>query len=397
MINGYVEGILDNDLYKFTMQNAVCQKYSRALAKYNLINRDGREFPDGFGDELRRIIDTFQGFKLTKEQKCFLKMRCPYLNPVYLDFLEGYQFDPSAVTIKQKSSKLICYVQGSMYKEILWEVPLMATISQLYFEKTGKTKLDRKERKKRNYKKFMCLNSMGAPVIDFGTRRRYSLKNHDEVVGDAKECLKECLMGTSNVHLAMKHSLKPMGTNAHEWSQLHAALYGYSNANLMAIKTWADIYQGYLGTALPDTFTSDVFFKHFNAFYARLYDCLRHDSGSPFEFIYKAVSVYKYLQIDPMTKTLLFSDSLNSIKKVESIRIMCDKTIKDIYGIGTWFTNDFPDVKPLNIVIKLVACMVNSDWTVGDEWVDTVKLSDDEGKNTGKKEEIALCKATLGL
>jgi nicotinate phosphoribosyltransferase len=76
---------------------------------------------------------------------------------------------------------------------------------------------------------------------------------------------------------------------------------------------------------------------------------------------------------------------------------MCDKTIKDIYGIGTWFTNDFPDVKPLNIVIKLVACMVNSDWTVGDEWVDTVKLSDDEGKNTGKKEEIALCKATLGL
>lgn len=391
MMNGYVEGILDNDLYKFTMQNAVCLKYPRVFAKYNFINRDNREFPEGFGNELRKIIDTFRGFKLTKDQRRFLEAKCPYLSSFYLDFLEGYRFNPIEVHIEQSGSELNCNILGHKYRTILWEVPLMATISQLYFEKTGVTKINRDVRKKINRDKFSALKDINVLIADFGTRRRYSLKNHDEVIGDAKEFLGECLIGSSNVYLAMKHDLIPRGTNAHEWYQLHAVLYGYQRANKMAIKTWADVYQGELGVALTDTFTSPIFFKIFDSFYARLYDSLRHDSSSPFEFIDMAINAYRKLGIDPMAKTLLFSDSLDSVGKVEEIRNACFNKIKDIYGIGTWLTNDLFDVTPLNIVIKLVGCMVF------EEWKDTVKLSDDKGKNTGKKEEIAFCKAALNL
>ena len=258
MVNGYVHGILDNDLYKFTMQKGVCQKYPHAYVRYNFINRDNRTFPDGFGDELKRIIETFQEFALTKEDKDFLRSKCPYLSPVDRDFLSGYRFDPKEVTIKQRGSRLDCLIEGYWYKTILWEVPLMATISQLYFEKTGKTSMTRKKRRERNRIKFISLRDLEALIIEFGTRRRYSLKNHDEVIGDAKELLRECLIGTSNVYLAMKHDLVPKGTTAHEWFQFHAALYGYRAANEMALKTWAEVYQGALGIALPDTFTSEV-------------------------------------------------------------------------------------------------------------------------------------------
>ena len=388
MINGYVEGIEDNDQYKFTMQNAVCQKYPHTFSRYMFINRGGTEFPDGFGDELTRIIDTFRGFALTKDGKDYFRERCRYLNPVYLDFLSGYRFDPSEIKIHQEGSKLSCYAEGPSYRTILWEVPTMAVISQLYFEKTGKTKMIRKERKERNRIKFMALKELEVSIAEFGTRRRYSLENHDEVVRDAKQYLGNRFAGPSNVYLAMKHHLNAIGTKAHEWYQLHAALYGFRMANEMASKVWSDVYQGDLGIALPDTFTTDVFLKTFSTFYARLYDGLRQDSGVPFDFITKTVNRYKELRIDPITKTIVFSDSLNSIDKVRDIHQACLKLIRDSYGIGTWLTNDV-GVHPLNMVIKLMACMING------QWIDTIKLSDDVGKNTGKEKMIKHCKADL--
>ncbi len=388
MENEYVAGILDNDVYKFTMQCGACQKYPNALAMYQFINRDGREFPDGFADELRRIIDTFRGFTLSKDDIDFLKEKCYYLNPAYIDLLSGYRYNPDEIILTQEGSNFHCKYIGPWYRKILWEVPLMATISQLYFEKTGKTKMIRKERKERNRLKFMALKEIGVPIAEFGTRRRYSLKNHDEVVRDAKQYLGSCFSGPSNVYLAKKYNLTPIGTKAHEWYQFHAAMYGFRMANEMALKIWSDIFQGDLGIALPDTFTTDVFLKTFNTFFAKLFDGLRQDSGSPFDFITKSVSKYQKLRIDPMLKTLVFSDAINSIDKVKSIHKACINLIRDAYGIGTWFTNDV-DVIPLNIVIKMIACMING------RWIDTVKLSDDEGKNTGNKDMIVHCKKDL--
>ncbi len=389
--NEYVNGILDQDQYKFSMQNAVCFNYPRAMVRFKFINRDGREFPDGFAAELMKIIDTFRGFALTKDQKDFIRSRCGYLNPVYVDFLNGYRYDPSEVVIRQEGSQLICYIEGSWYRTILWEVPLMATISQLYFEMTGKDKkLTRAERKQRNREKGEALRQMQVRVAEFGSRRRESLENQQEVIIDMREFMQESLVGTSNVQLAMDNNLIPIGTHAHEWFMFHAAKFGFRMANKIALKTWVKTYKGDLGIALPDTFTTEIFLQDFDKLYARQFDGVRQDSGSPVDFMYKMKNHYESIGIDPITKTIVFSDAINNIPLVKSIAAACDGVIRDSYGIGTWFSNDV-GLKPLNIVIKMSDCLVRNDW------VPTIKLSDDTGKNTGDPKMVQLCKNTFNI
>lgn len=384
----YVKDILDNDQYKFTMQQAVCMLYPRAVVRYDFINRGNREFPVGFGSELKRIVDTFRDFALTKDGKNFLREKCYYFNPVYIDFLNGYRFDPTEVIIEQEGSVLKCYVQGPWYRTILWEPPLMAVISQLYFEMTGGTKLTRKQRKEINRKKAMALKELGVLVAEFTTRRRYSHENHNEVVIDFKKYGGNSFIGTSNLFMAMQHNETPIGTQAHEWFQFHAALFGFRMANEMAMKKWVDVYQGNLGIALPDTFTTDIFLRSFNSLYARQFDGMRHDSGDPIKFINKVVKHYKKLRIDPTSKTLVFSDGINNINTVSEIHNACKGVVKDAYGIGTWLGNDV-GVHPLNMVIKMTGCYNDG------EWLRTIKLSDDKGKNTGDKKTIELCKQIL--
>jgi len=389
MGNGYVESILDNDQYKFSMQNAVCKLFPRAFVEYTFINRDNREFPDNFGEELKRIIDTFRGLILSKDAKDFLREKCYYFDPVYIDFLSGYRYDPEEVIIDQEGPSLIVKVVGPWYRTILWEVPLMSVISQLYFEMTIPTKLNRKERKEINKKKFGSLNSIGVCYADFATRRRYSYDNHAQVVEDAvRYGGSNYFVGTSNVHLAMINDLTSIGTQAHEWIQFHAAKFGFRMANEMAMKNWVEVYGGNLGIVLPDTFTMDVFLKSFNSLYSRQFDGMRHDSGSPQKFIDKAIKHYRKSRIDPTSKVLVFSDSINSIQKVSGIHLGCEGHIKDSYGIGTWFGNDV-GVKPLNMVIKMTGAKFDG------QWIPTVKLSDDKGKNTGDKDMLDLGKRTL--
>jgi len=340
MSNGYVESILDNDQYKFSMQNAVCKLYPRAVVKYTFINRDNREFPANFGKELIRVIDTFGGLVLSKEQKDFLKEKCYYFDPVYLDFLSGYRYNPEEVIIRQESSRLVCEVIGPWYRAIMWEVPLMAVISQLYFEMTTPTKLTRQGRMKINKEKAEALNALGVFYACFATRRRYSFENHAQVVNNFVRYGKNNFVGTSNTHLAMVNDITPIGTQAHEWVTFHAAKYGFRMANEMAMKTWINVYQGDLGIVLPDTFTTDVFLKSFNRLYARQFDGPRHDSGPPLEFTDKFVKHYRDARIDPKSKMIVFSDSINSIQKISDIHTGCDGRIGDSYGIGTWSGND---------------------------------------------------------
>lgn len=392
----YHESILDNDLYKFTMQYGYLLKYPRVLGRYGFISRDDREFPDGFADELKKIIDTFRGIQLKKEEKEYLREKCYYLPPSYRDFLEGYRYDPSEVLIEQKGHRISAVPQGLIYRTTLWEVPLMATISELYYNMKGitpfpdapvGTNID-EMRTRINREKAEGLAFLEAFFSEFGTRRRFSSENQDRVIGDMIKYSRGHILGTSNVYYAMKHGITPVGTVSHEWYMLHGAIFGYLMANQIASEAWVDVFQGDLGIALPDTFTSEVFFRTFDTKYAKLFDGLRQDSADPIEFLDKMMAQYAKLRINPMLKTGLFSDNLNSLEKIKRIRTACDKKVIDRYGLGTWMSNDL-GVAAMNMVIKLMA--VNN----GDGWVNTVKLSDDPMKNTGDKETVDLCRKIL--
>ncbi len=385
-----IKSIIDNDLYKFTMQNAVIKIFPRAKVRYQFINRGKTPFPEGFAEQLRKEIAKMSELVLTNNEKDFLKKNCAYLDPTYIDFLAGYRYDPSELGVIQQGGDLQISIEGYWYRTILWEVPLMALISELYFKMTGQEIYDDAQIIDIARKKATGFNLLGISVADFGTRRRYSFENHDRIVKALKNYGKPSFIGTSNVYFAMKHNLIAVGTHAHEWFMFHAAKYGYKMANKLALENWVRVYRGDLGIALSDTFTSDVFFHAFDTKFAKLFDGVRQDSGDPIEFADKAVAHYKALKIDPMSKTIIFSDGLNP-ETVEKITKHCRGKIKISFGIGTNFTNDV-GVKPLNIVIKITEAKPE-----GQDWMHTVKLSDTKGKYTGDEQSIKLCKEVLDI
>ena len=389
---GIIKSILDTDLYKLTMQFAIMKTFPNAEVEYTFTNRNKTPFPDGFDYELRKEIDLMRNLKLTSDEKKFLQDKCGhYLDRPYLDFLEGYRYDPSEVGVILKDGQLNIKMRGFWYRTVLWEVPLMALISELYFKLTNQEPIKRSERQKNNLEKGKTFQIHNMVLSEFGTRRRYSYEIQDELIGDLKSCYdSKCfLKGTSNVHFAMKHGLNPHGTHAHEWFSFMAAQYGFKMANSMGLKHWSDVFHGELGIALPDTLTTDVFIKSFDVKFAKLFDGVRHDSNSPFEFTDKWVKKYKELNIDPNDKQIVFSDSLNTQLCIE-IHNYCNGKIKDSFGVGTHLTNDV-GVKPLNMVIKLSSAKVLGEWTP------TIKLSDNLGKNTGDENMIRLCKEMLNI
>jgi nicotinate phosphoribosyltransferase len=199
------------------------------------------------------------------------------------------------------------------------------------------------------------------------------------------------LTGTSNVHLAMVNNLTPIGTHAHEFFMFHAAKYGFKMATQMALDGWICIYNGDLGIALPDTFTTDVFLRSFNTKYAKLFDGVRQDSGNPVEFTTKIVKHYQHLKINPLHKVIVFSDGINSLNILRDIKQACEGLILPRAGIGTWITNEIPNLKPLNMVIKMSGVYLDG------QWVPTVKLSDNKTKHTGDPKMVSLCKQLLNI
>ncbi len=385
-----IQSLLDNDLYKFTMQNAVIKLFPRAKVRYQFINRGRTPFPDGFAEILRKEIAKLGNLSLSKEEKEYLNKKCYYLDPTYLDFLMGYKFDPSEVGVIQKGEDLQILIEGYWYRTILWEVTIMAMISELYFKMTQQPIYEESKIIDLAKEKANRFNLLGVSVADFGTRRRYSFENHDRIVNTFKTYGRPSFVGTSNVYFAMKYDIIPVGTHAHEWFMFHGAAYGYKMANKLSLDNWINVYRGDLGIALSDTYTSDVFFKTFDTKFAKLFDGVRQDSGDPIEFAAKTIKHYKSLRIDPVSKTIIFSDGLNA-NSVEEIAKFCRNKIKISFGIGTNFTNDV-GVNPLNIVIKIIEAKPE-----GQDWVPTIKLSDNQGKHTGEENSIKLCKDILNI
>ena len=372
-----IQDFIDNDLYKFTTMNAIQKKFPEAEVAYRFINRGETLFPIGFAERLRQEVEAMASLSLSEEAERFMRRRCYYFDAVFFDLLKGFRFDPKEVEIR-----------GLWYRTVLWEVPLMAIISELYFQMTVQTPQGIAEKA---IKKAQAFVDLGAELSEFGTRRRFSFEVQDRVVGILKQYMGSLLNGTSNVYLALKHNLTPMGTHPHEWFMYHGAHYGYRAANELALANWVDVYDGYLGIALTDTYTSTNFFGSFTTKYAKLFDGLRWDSGDPFEFTEQAIRHYRLHRVDPRTKTIVYSDALD-LEGVKKIREFVKGRVHDVYGIGTYLTNDV-GVNPLNMVIKLFECRPQK----CPFFIPTVKLSDAKGKHTGNPEEIALCLGILRL
>ena len=382
--------LLDNDFYKFTMQCAVVRLFPAERVKYEFINRGNHHFPAGFAETLRAAVDAMAELRLTREEKAYLQRTCPYLGLPYLDFLEGYRYDPSEVTITQTGDDLSVIVEGQWYRTILWEVPLLSMISELHYEMNHLERDSNEMIIENTLSKAHRLAALDVTFADFGTRRRHSYDVHELVVKTLYQTHDQNFIGSSNVHLAMKYGFKPIGTHAHEWVMFHAAEFGFKMANQLALEHWVDVYRGDLGVALSDTYTTDVFFQQFDKKFAKLFDGVRHDSGDPLEFADKTIAHYRSQGINPLYKYIIFSDGLN-LEKVEEITRYCRGKIGISFGIGTNLTNDV-GLKPMNIVMKLIGVQANN----GD-WIPTVKLSDERGKYTGDPKMIELAKEFLRI
>lgn len=366
-----LKSMLDTDLYKLSMQQAILELYPATQVEYCFYNRRPSDtFGEKFVEALKTQIQEMALLGLTSDEARWLAKTCPYLKPAYIEYLRNYRFNPDEVSVKDEDGQLVLSIVGPWHRTVLWEVPLMATISELYFQFHSDWNYDGQAR--RAIDKARRLSDAGCYFADFGTRRRRSYETQSLVV-HAFAPHKSRFVGTSNPHLAMIFGTKPIGTFAHEWVQGHSVLGSMRHANRDAMEAWSKVFRGNLGIALTDTYGSNAFFDDFDVFYAKLFDGVRHDSGSPFSFADKTVAHYKKLRIPPSTKTIIFSDNLNVEKAIE-IQKYCDTLgIRCSFGIGTNFSNDFDgELKPLNMVIKLIRL----------DGVPVVKLSDDAGKET---------------
>ena len=344
--------LLDNDLYKFTMMQAVWLKYPTTRVRYQFINRCPEDFFTAAAvDLIRERIACLADCRLTEAELGFLAER-PFVRIDFIEFLRGFKLTAADVTVDFEDGQLVVSIEGTWVNTILWEVPLMALISETYFEVVNRewtanletyTELTRT--------KAQRLTEAGCNFFEFGTRRRRSYDFQDAVVAAFKE-VGGTFGGTSNLHFAMKYGLQPIGTMAHEWIMGHAGLGRVETANATALEAWLDVYQGSLDTALTDTYTTDFFFQNVRGKLARTYDALRHDSECPIEFTDKVFRFYAEEGINAKAKGIVFSDSLN-VDKVIEIERHVDSRTQTWYGVGTHFTNDFAESPALNIVIKL--------------------------------------------
>lgn len=381
----------DDDLYKFSMCCAVIENYPRAQVKYQFVDRDNTVYPEGFADLVSEQIGYLEQLVITDEEIDFMKRRCQYIPGWFYPYLKGYRYKRDWVRVWQDEERhLHIEFEGNWSDTILLEVKVLAIVSELYYIVTGQTgKLDYNECYRKSYHKAERLLEAGCVFTDFGTRRRASFESEDTCVRAFKDCYNSRkwegkFVGTSNVYLAMKYDLVPVGTMAHEFVCAIAAMYGPRMANHIAMNSWRRTFRGALGTYLYDSFGWDIFSYNFSEDFANLFKGLRIDSGNNREQLNKIVEKYKSLNIDPKSKQVIFSNALTTDDAIE-IQSYAKDCCQPSFGIGTHFTNDYDGVKPMNIVIKLVAAKITELWPF---YNDTCKLSEDDGKHTGKPEVV---------
>lgn len=385
-----VKSILDTDLYKFTTSYAYMKLFPDAEGTFEFNDRANTEYDEDFIKQLRIEFASLGMLSLDEKEFNFVCNEIRFIPQFYWEWLKSFTFDFNKINVYLDRNKhLRISVTDKLYKVTLYETPILAIVSEIRNKWLGYS-ANIEEVKSKLESKIALSNEHKLKFSEFGMRRRFSYNVQDEVCKMLKEKAIYCT-GTSNVHMAMRHNMKVMGTHPHEWFMFHGAQYGYKQANYMALENWVNVYDGDLGIALSDTYTTAAFLSNFSRKHAKLFDGVRHDSGDPYKFVNNVIKRYKELGIDPTTKTIIFSNSLD-FETYKEISEYCQGRIRCAAGIGTNLTNDC-GFTPSNIVMKLSNCRMNSRQI----WCTTVKLSDDEGKAMGFEDEIGNCLYELGL
>ncbi len=377
-----VRSLLETDLYKFTMWQALLHSHPSAHAEYEFVCRNQTVFPlSELKDEVEAQLDHLSSMSFTEDELNYLRS-LRYIKSDFVDFLTVFRFQRKFVEVRAEGDTLVIRAEGPQVHIMAYEIFVLYIVNELYFRRVG-TPAALAEGRKRLGEKIAQLKAFGTtPALrhpfefsDFGLRRRFSAAWHDEVVERLAREVPECFKGTSNVYIAKKFGLIPIGTMAHEYMQSFQAfgvrLREFQKASLEA---WVQEYRGDLGIALTDVVGMDAFLNDFDLYFAKLFDGLRHDSGDPVVWGEKAIAHYQALRIDSNTKRLVFSDGLDFDTAFRLYRQFADRIMVG-FGIGTWLTNDV-GIKPLNIVMKLIRLNGQS----------VAKLSDSPGKTLCKDE-----------
>ncbi|MGI9279536.1 MAG: nicotinate phosphoribosyltransferase [Endozoicomonas sp.] len=349
-----ITSLLDTDLYKYTMQQAMVLRYPEAEAKMAFRCRSGRL--NVSLSDLKREVGALKHLRFQDEELQWLAS-LPFIKPEFIKWLSDFSLDPGQVTMTESGGELSIEVTGNWAAITHFEIFILAIVSELHsrsslsreLEHEGKQRLDHKIH---FLKRELFSSKKGFGLVDFGTRRRCSGPWQTYVVQKLMTEL-DCFSGTSNLHLARTLGLMPVGTMAHEWLQAHQSL-GSSllHSQKEALQIWLDEYGEQLGTALTDTISMKAFLADLDETMAHAYSGLRHDSGDPIEWGELALSHYKKLGIDARSKTFVFSDKLD-FETAVSIYRHFEGRVNVSFGIGTYLTNDMGFAAP-NIVLKLV-------------------------------------------
>ncbi len=354
-----IASLLDTDLYKFTMMQVVLHHFPGAQVEYRFKCRNADIDLTPYIDEIRDEIRALCELRFRPDELDYLR-GWRFFKSDYVDLLGLFQLDERFIAIEPlagSEGEIDIAIKGPWLHTILFEVPVLAIVSEVFFRNT-RPGADLAEGRRRLGAKIDAINAVADPefrIADYGTRRRFSRAWHEEVVHALKTGIGAKFVGTSNVELALRHGLTPLGTMAHEYLQACQAVGPrLIDSQVFAFNTWAREYRGDLGIALSDVCGMDAFLRDFDLFFCKLFDGVRHDSGDPFEWGEKLIAHYQKMRIDPHTKTMVFSDSLNvplAIRLFEYFR----GRMHTAFGIGTNLTNDV-GFDPLQIVIKMTRC-----------------------------------------
>jgi nicotinate phosphoribosyltransferase len=374
-----IVSLLDTDLYKFTMLQVFLHQFPGAEGEYRFVCRNRPVVPlASLRDEIEAQIDHLCTLNFRPDELDYLRS-LRFIRSDFVDYLELFHFGRRFISVAPSTTnpeELEIIARGPLMHVMLFELFVLAIVSEVYFSRFDRDDRLAEGRRRLQGKIGLLRDFARVPArrhpfifFDFGTRRRAGRDWHEEVVTTLAREVPEFFKGTSNVDMARRHGLVPIGTMAHEYLQAHQAFhYRLRDFQKMALENWVKEYRGDLGIALTDVITMDAFLADFDLYFAKLFDGLRHDSGDPYEWGEKALAAYERLRIDPNTKLLTFSDGLDLPRSFALYRAFADRT-RTGFGIGTNLTNDL-GVEPLNLVMKLVSCNGNP----------VAKISDAPGK-----------------
>ena len=386
--------ILDSDLYLLSVGNSFYQLYPLADGTLTFNDRNKEVYDQEFVEQLKMEFAKLGNLKLTDEEFDWCVKNIPYIPQTYWEWLKGFRFEPNKIQINlDEEGHLHIEVTDKIYKSGFYEIPILATVSELRNRRLGYV-MNIQEMLGRLDKKIDLANEHHLKFSEFGTRRRFSAHSHEEIVKRLKERCPVYCAGTSNVYFAMKYGMTPIGTLNHLWISFHAAVFGNKRANYLSLEDWIKVYQGNLGTALTDLFGTETFLRTLTRQQALLLQGYRIDSGDNYKIGNMIIERLKEFGIDPRTKLLVFSNALD-FPKYKEIHDYFNGRIMVSAGIGTNLTCDpnIENYKPANIVMKLTACRMSPK----DPWEKCIKISDDEGKHIGDPKEVEIAKYELHL